>query len=85
MKIRWLFQVLALAASLSLAAPGPVRACEKDAECKPPRVCQNRECVSPGESAPKGAAGEHRTAQSHAKSKKHHAKHEAAPTPAPAQ
>ena len=57
--------VLAAVAATPLAA-SLAGACEKDADCKPPRVCQSRKCVS------SGAAASHPAA-----TRKHHRKHAA--------
>jgi len=67
--------LIPMIAAALLASPGAVGACEKDADCKPPSVCQNRKCE-----APRAGASRISTPQ-----KRHHHRQKASVTPAPAQ
>jgi hypothetical protein len=42
------FALTALLAATLVAASRDPFACEKDSQCRPPKVCKNRECVSAG-------------------------------------
>jgi hypothetical protein len=65
--------VLTAVAAGLLASPSAVGACEKDADCKPPSVCQSHKCVAPGATSSGTSTA----------LKKHHRRHRASATPAP--